>query len=58
MRFTDPADAQSPYLFRCHLLRHEDEEVMGELVVARSGEPVTATTGAGPPPTVTTRHTH
>ena len=40
MRFTDFADAKSPYMFHCHLLRHEDQGLMGQFVVARPGEEV------------------
>ncbi|MFC7490900.1 MULTISPECIES: multicopper oxidase family protein [unclassified Knoellia] len=40
MRFTDFADAESPYMFHCHLLRHEDQGLMGQFVVARPGEQV------------------
>ncbi len=42
MRFTDFADANSPYMFHCHLLRHEDQGLMGQFVVARQGEDVGA----------------
>ncbi|WP_353951504.1 multicopper oxidase domain-containing protein [Knoellia sp. S7-12] len=42
MRFTDFADAKSPYMFHCHLLRHEDQGLMGQFVVARPGEDVGA----------------
>ncbi len=42
MRFTDFADANSPYMFHCHLLRHEDQGLMGQFVVARQGEDVEA----------------
>ncbi|WP_035912807.1 multicopper oxidase family protein [Knoellia sinensis] len=42
MRFTDFADASSPYMFHCHLLRHEDQGLMGQFVVARPGEKVGA----------------
>ena len=73
MRFTDFADASTPYMFHCHLLRHEDQGLMGQFVVARPGEdvggihvqdhvaapPPPGTTQTGPSPVkVTTRHTH
>ncbi|HEX2073100.1 MAG TPA: multicopper oxidase domain-containing protein [Geodermatophilus sp.] len=35
MRFTDYADPESPYMFHCHLLRHEDSGMMGQFVVVR-----------------------
>lgn len=60
MRFTDHADPDSPYMFHCHLLRHEDQGMMGQFVVARPGEQVElARTATGSSPTkVTARHTH
>lgn len=42
MRFTDFADSTSPYMFHCHLLRQEDDGLMGQFVVARPGEKVGA----------------
>lgn len=33
MQFTDYTDAQWPYMYHCHLLRHEDEGLMGQFVV-------------------------
>lgn len=38
MRFTDHADPAMPYMFHCHLLRHEDQGLMGQFVVIRPGE--------------------
>jgi len=40
MRFTDHSDPGSPYMFHCHLLRHEDQGMMGQFVVVRPGEQV------------------
>jgi blue copper oxidase len=37
-RFTDYADPSSPYMFHCHLLQHEDNGLMGQFVVVRSGQ--------------------
>jgi FtsP/CotA-like multicopper oxidase with cupredoxin domain len=37
-RFTDYADPAAPYMFHCHLLRHEDRGLMGQLVVVRPGQ--------------------
>jgi len=37
MRFADYADVDAPYMFHCHLLRHEDSGMMGQFVVARPG---------------------
>ena len=40
MRFDDYADAESPYMYHCHLLWHEDQGMMGQfLVVAPGDEP-------------------
>jgi FtsP/CotA-like multicopper oxidase with cupredoxin domain len=33
MRFTDYADADTPYMYHCHLLNHEDNGMMGQFVV-------------------------
>ena len=33
VRFTDYADPDTPYMFHCHVLRHEDQGMMGQLVV-------------------------
>lgn len=38
MQFTDYTDAQMPYMYHCHLLRHEDEGMMGQFVVVQPGE--------------------
>jgi FtsP/CotA-like multicopper oxidase with cupredoxin domain len=38
MRFEDYADPDSPYMYHCHLLRHEDEGMMAQFVVVESGE--------------------
>ncbi|UFU06412.1 multicopper oxidase family protein [Ruania halotolerans] len=38
MTFEDYADPQWPYMYHCHLLRHEDEGLMGQFVVVNPGE--------------------
>lgn len=38
VRFTDYTDPDLPYMFHCHLLRHEDSGMMGQFVVVRPGE--------------------
>ncbi len=43
VRFTDYADPGTPYMFHCHLLRHEDAGMMGQFVVVEPG-------GAAVPP--------
>jgi FtsP/CotA-like multicopper oxidase with cupredoxin domain len=40
MRFTDHTDPDRPYMFHCHLLRHEDEGMMGQFVVTEPGAEV------------------
>ena len=37
MKFTDYADADTPYMFHCHLLMHEDSGMMGQFVVVEPG---------------------
>ncbi len=38
VRFTDFSDAQTPYMFHCHLLTHEDKGMMGQFVVVEPGQ--------------------
>lgn len=38
MEFTDYADATWPYMYHCHLLRHEDDGMMGQFVVIEPGQ--------------------
>jgi FtsP/CotA-like multicopper oxidase with cupredoxin domain len=38
MRFTDYADPAAPYMHHCHLLRHEDDGMMGQFVVVEPGQ--------------------
>ncbi|HET8599794.1 MAG TPA: multicopper oxidase domain-containing protein [Segeticoccus sp.] len=38
LHFTDYADPDTPYMFHCHMLRHEDEGMMGQFVVVRPGQ--------------------
>ena len=44
MSFEDYADPDSPYMYHCHLLHHEDEGMMAQFVVVEPGEE------AGEPP--------
>ncbi|MFC8923658.1 multicopper oxidase family protein [Cellulosimicrobium sp. NPDC057127] len=37
LRFDDYTDPDVPYMFHCHMLRHEDEGMMGQLVVVEPG---------------------
>ncbi|QPZ37915.1 multicopper oxidase family protein [Paramicrobacterium chengjingii] len=37
MEFTDYADGDNPYMFHCHLLRHEDAGMMGQFLVMEPG---------------------
>jgi blue copper oxidase len=38
MRFATYADPDSPYMFHCHLIFHEDQGMMGQFVVAAPGQ--------------------
>ena len=38
VRFTDYSDPDTPYMYHCHLLLHEDEGMMGQFVVVKPGE--------------------
>ncbi|MGW7357347.1 multicopper oxidase family protein [Streptomyces sp. NPDC054802] len=38
MRFTGPADPDTPYMYHCHLLYHEDGGMMGQFVVVEKGQ--------------------
>ncbi|KAF4407321.1 multicopper oxidase family protein [Streptomyces lycii] len=35
--FDGPADPDTPYMYHCHLLRHEDRGMMGQFVVVEKG---------------------
>jgi FtsP/CotA-like multicopper oxidase with cupredoxin domain len=37
-RFEDHADPTTPYMFHCHVLRHEDQGMMGQFVVVEPGD--------------------
>lgn len=38
MAFTDHADPDTPYMYHCHLLLHEDQRLMGQFVVVEPGQ--------------------
>jgi FtsP/CotA-like multicopper oxidase with cupredoxin domain len=38
MRFTDYTDPALPYMFHCHILRHEDRGMMGQFVVVQENQ--------------------
>jgi FtsP/CotA-like multicopper oxidase with cupredoxin domain len=38
VRFAEHADPEWPYMYHCHLLRHEDQGMMGQLVVLEEGQ--------------------
>ncbi|WP_405834762.1 multicopper oxidase family protein [Streptomyces sp. NBC_00105] len=48
LRFDGPADPDTPYMYHCHLLYHEDKGMMGQFVVVDPGRPAAA---PKPPPT-------
>jgi FtsP/CotA-like multicopper oxidase with cupredoxin domain len=37
-RFADYADPTTAYMFHCHVLKHEDEGMMGQFVIVEKGE--------------------
>ncbi|PVG84166.1 copper oxidase [Nocardioides gansuensis] len=38
VRFSDYTDPETPYMFHCHVLRHEDRGMMGQFVVVKPDE--------------------
>lgn len=54
MRFTDYADPETPYMYHCHLLRHEDQGMMGQFVVVEPGTDVSSIQS----PTMENNHEH
>ncbi|MFG2040384.1 multicopper oxidase family protein [Dactylosporangium sp. NPDC048998] len=38
VRFVDYADPTTPYMYHCHLLKHEDSGMMGQVVVVEPGQ--------------------
>ncbi|GAB2507996.1 multicopper oxidase family protein [Paramicrobacterium agarici] len=40
MKFADYADDENPYMYHCHLLRHEDAGMMGQFLVVEPGADV------------------
>ncbi|MFC4472118.1 multicopper oxidase family protein [Streptomyces xiangluensis] len=38
LRFEGPADPDTPYVYHCHLLYHEDEGMMGQFAVVEKGQ--------------------
>jgi FtsP/CotA-like multicopper oxidase with cupredoxin domain len=38
LRFDGPADPDTPYMYHCHLLYHEDAGMMGQFVVVEKGQ--------------------
>jgi suppressor of ftsI len=51
MRFEDYTDTDTPYMYHCHLLWHEDQGMMGQFAVVEPGQSATMTEG-------TTHHEH
>jgi FtsP/CotA-like multicopper oxidase with cupredoxin domain len=48
MRFDDYTDPAVPYMFHCHMLLHEDEGMMGQLVVVEPGQEAGTVAGLTP----------
>jgi bilirubin oxidase len=46
MRFADYTDPDHPYMYHCHLLRHEDDGMMGQFVVVKPGQAAGTVTGS------------
>jgi FtsP/CotA-like multicopper oxidase with cupredoxin domain len=46
MTFADHADADTPYMFHCHILSHEDDGMMGQFVVVAPGEEAGSVSGS------------
>jgi len=44
LRFTDYANPKHPYMYHCHLLRHEDDGMMGQFLVVEPGSKIPTTT--------------
>ena len=38
VRFGDDSDPDTPYMFHCHILQHEDRGMMGQFVVAKPAQ--------------------
>ena len=51
LRFADYSDPETPYMYHCHLLWHEDRGMMGQFVVVQPGETARMSEG-------TTQHEH
>lgn len=47
VRLPEYPDPQTPYMFHCHVLQHEDRGMMGQFIVTEPGQD-TAQTSAGP----------
>lgn len=45
LRFEDYADPETPYMYHCHLLWHEDQGMMGQFAVVEPGQRATMTEG-------------
>ena len=43
LRFEDYADPDTPYMYHCHLLWHEDQGMMGQFAVVEPGQRATMT---------------
>ncbi|MFD4420157.1 multicopper oxidase family protein [Agromyces sp. NPDC058484] len=46
LRFEDYADPDTPYMYHCHLLWHEDQGMMGQFAVVEPGQSATMTEGS------------
>ncbi len=46
-RFLDYADPDSPFMYHCHILDHEDAGMMGQFIVVGEPEPIPAASDWG-----------
>ena len=47
VRFEDYADPDTPYMYHCHLLWHEDQGMMGQFLVVEPGQQPALNTNEG-----------
>jgi FtsP/CotA-like multicopper oxidase with cupredoxin domain len=44
MQFADYSDPAHPYMYHCHLMRHEDSGMMGQFIIVEPGQKATPMT--------------
>jgi hypothetical protein len=58
MRFEDYTDTDTPYMYHCHLLWHEDQGMMGQFAVVEPGLSATLDPTGSATMTGGTHHEH